>query len=99
MPADFSLTPSSVQFFITADVDPGAIARVTELFALRGLVPDFLKVSRYKKTGNIPESLSIDVRVSALDPHDQDVILNKLNAIISVVTVRKEVFFAKQKAA
>ena len=99
MPAQFSLTPSSVQYSITADIDPGVIARVTELFALRGLVPDLLKVSRYKKITHIPECLSIDVRVSGLNQHDQEVILRKLSSTICVQTVRKEVFFAKRNAA
>lgn len=99
MDAQFELSPSSIQYFITADVDPGVISRVTELFSLRSIVPDYLKVSRYKKTGLIPESLSIDIRVSGLTAHTQDVILQKLNSIVCVQCVRKEAIFKSVKAA
>lgn len=99
MNAPFELSPSSIQYFITADVDPGVISRVTELFSLRGIVPDYLKVSRYKRTGLIRETLSIDVRVTELNPHEQEVILQKLNMIVCVQTVRKEAIFISAKAA
>lgn len=99
MNAQFELSPSSIQYFITADVDPGVISRVTELFSLRGIVPNYLKVSRYKRTGNIPEALSIDVRVTGLNSHTQDVILQKLNSIVCVQTVRKEAIFKASRAA
>ena len=99
MNAHFELTPSSVQYFITADVDPGVISRVTELFSLRGITPDMLKLSRYKQTVLIQESLSIDVRVSGLSQPDQDVILQKLISLVCVQNVRKEVFFSCAKAA
>jgi len=99
MNAPFESTPSSVQYYITADVDPGVISRVTELFALRGITPDFLKVSRYKKTASIPENLSVDIRVSGLTQQEQDAILQKLSCLVCVVSVRKEVFFKASKAA
>lgn len=99
MPAQFNLTPSSVQFFISADVDPGVISRVIELFSLRGIVPHFLKVTRYTKMASIPESLSIDIRASGLSNKEQQIILNKLTAIVCVQNVRKEIHFQKSKAA
>lgn len=90
MNAQLELTPSSVQYYITADVDPGVISRVTELFALRGITPDYLKISRYKKTPSIPDLLSIDIRVSDLSNAEQDVILQKLISQVCVQNVRKE---------
>lgn len=99
MNAPSELLPTSVHYFITADVDPGVISRVTELFALRGITPDFLKVSRYKKTASIPENLSVDIRVSGLTQPEQDAILQKLSCLVCVVSVRKEIFFKVSKAA
>jgi acetolactate synthase small subunit len=97
MNAQSELLPSSVHYFITAIVDPGVISRVTELFALRGITPDFLKVSRYKQTASIPENLSIDIRVSNLGSAEQEVILQKLSSQICVQNVRKEEHFLIRK--
>ena len=33
-------TPDRAQFFVSADIDPGTLPRVLELFAKRGLTPD-----------------------------------------------------------
>ena len=45
MNAPFDLLPTTVQYFITTDVDPGAISRVVELFALRGITPKLAQSS------------------------------------------------------
>ena len=93
MSAEQSLSPTSVRFFITTDVDPGAIARVLEHFSLRGVTPDLLKVSQYKQTSLVRENLSFDIHVSGLSDDTYDVILQKLNAQVGVQSVRKESFF------
>lgn len=90
MNAQSELLPSTVHYFITAEVDPGVISRVTELFSLRGIIPDLLKVSRYKTNTLIPERLSIDIHVSNLNSAEQDVIFQKLSSQICVQNVRKE---------
>ena len=99
MNAPFDLLPTTVQYFITTDVDPGAISRVVELFALRGITPNSLKVHQYKKTPLIHEKLSIDIRISNLSEAEQNVIFQKLQAQVCVQTVRKEVVFKNIKAA
>lgn len=93
------LSPCRVQYFITADVDPGVISRVTEPFALRGIVPDLVRVSRYQKTSLIRETLSIDIHVSGLCQNEQDVILQKLQCLVSIQNVRKEAIFKLKKAS
>ena len=93
------LFPCKVQYFVTADVDPGVISRVTEPFALRGIVPDYVRVSRFQKTAQIREALSIDIHVSALSPQEQEVILQKLQCLVSVQNVRKEEVINLRKAS
>jgi len=93
MTAQSELSPSTTHYFITAEVDPGVISRVTELFSLRGIIPDLLKVSRYKMTASIPEKLSIDIHVSNMSKADQELIFQKLLSQVCVQNVRKEEHF------
>ncbi len=93
MSAEQSLLPTSVRYFITTDVDPGAIARVLEHFSLRGVIPDLLKVSQYKQTSLVSENLSFDIHVSGLSDDIYEVILQKLTCQVGVQSVRKESFF------
>jgi hypothetical protein len=90
-PIDFSLS-STVQYLISADVHPCTVSRVLDLFALRGTTPDQIKVNQYKKTPYTRESLSIDIHVSGLTSHEQDVVLEKISSQVCVQNVRKEVF-------
>lgn len=98
MNAPFELQSSSVNYLITAIVEPSVIARVSELFALRGITPDRFKVSRYKKLVGVNENLTIDISVSGLTPQEQEAILHKLNSQVCVISVRKEVCFTKKAA-
>lgn len=85
----------SVHFSITADADPGALPRVLELFALRGLTPDLVKVSKFKQQNFLKSNLAIDVHISGLSPAEQDIILQKLHTQVSVQNVREEVLLGK----
>ncbi|MBT5187534.1 MAG: hypothetical protein HOH19_11655 [Kordiimonadaceae bacterium] len=93
-PTEFS-SSSTVQYLISADVHPCTASRVLDLFALRGITPEHIKVSQYKKTPLIRESLCIDIRVSGLTSHEQDVILQKISAQICVQNVRIETIFKR----
>lgn len=84
-----------VHFSITTDADPGALPRVLELFALRGLTPDLVKVSKFKQQNSLKCNLAIDVHISGLSPAEQDIILQKLHTQISVQNVREEVLLGK----
>ena len=85
----------SVHFSITADADPGALPRVLELFALRGLTPDLVRVSKFKQQSFLRSNIAIDIHISGLNTAEQDIILHKLHAQISVQNVREEVLLGK----
>ncbi len=93
MSAEQSFLPTNVRYFVTTDVDPGAIARVLEHFAVRGITPNLLKVSQYKQTSLIRDNLSFDIHVSGLSDDIYEVILQKLTSQVGVQSVRKENFF------
>lgn len=89
-----SLPPTSVRFFITTDVDPGAIPRILEYFSVRGIIPDLLKVSQYKQTSLRRENLCFDIHVSGLSDEEYQIVLNKINEQVGVQNVRMESFVA-----
>ena len=91
------LSPSSVQYHITTDVHPGALSRVLQIFELRGITPDLLKVRQYKQNSPISENLSIDLHVSGLSETEEDVILQKILSQVCVQSVRKENFFQRSQ--
>ncbi len=94
MSAQPVLSPTSVRYFITTDVDPGAIPRVLEHFSVRGIIPDLLKVTQYKQTSLRHENLSLDVHVSGLAEEEYKVVLQKISAQIGVLNARMENYFA-----
>ena len=49
-------------FAVTANADPGAMPRILELFAKRGLVLDYCRMDRF---GN---KLSVELEIAGLDP-------------------------------
>ena len=49
-------------FAVTANADPGAMPRILELFAKRGLVLDYCRMDRF---GN---KLSVEFEIAGLDP-------------------------------
>ncbi|MBL4612986.1 MAG: hypothetical protein JKY91_04510 [Emcibacter sp.] len=97
MTTPVKLSPATVHYAITTEAHPGALPRVLELFAQRNITPDLLRVSKYKQSGFIDASLSIDIHVSGLSPAEQEVILHKLTVQISVQNVRQEVLYQKAR--
>ena len=91
------LSPSSVQYHITTDVHPGALSRVLQIFELRGITPDLLKVRQYQQSSLIRGNLSIDLYLSGLSETEEDVILQKLLSQVCVQSVRKENFFQRNQ--
>ena len=51
-------TPDRAQFFVSADIDPGTLPRVLELFAKRGLTPDSIHADGREN------ALAIDILIS-----------------------------------
>ncbi|MGE0259132.1 MAG: hypothetical protein AB7H71_03445 [Alphaproteobacteria bacterium] len=79
--SDRSSAPLSVSFSIHAPAEPGVMPRVLELFAKRGLVPQRWS-SAASDTG-----LSIDIRMTGLDPEAADYISRCMRQIRGVETV------------
>lgn len=75
-------SPAAACFSLTCAADPGAMPRVLELFAKRGLVPDSW-ISR--RTG--PDELSIDFQLEGLDWDVADVMAHQMRQMVSVQTV------------
>lgn len=88
-------TNTTVQYFITADADPAALPRVLELFAMRGITPDLVKVCQYKQHSFPAQNLSIDIHVAGLSAAEQDIIYHKLGAQVAVQNVRQENLYQK----
>ena len=59
-----SATPSRdvAYFAVTANADPGAMLRILELFAKRGLVLDYCRMDRFG------DKLSDELEIAGLDP-------------------------------
>lgn len=77
-------------FSLTADVEPGVMPRVLELFAKRSLVPLRCHsdvVARRGKEGGGATALSIDLQVAGLTPELSDYIARCLRQIWGVETV------------
>ena len=60
----FDQTGPVACFSVTAVADPGALPRILELFAKRGLVPVQMSASR---TGPDDGGLSVDIRMTDMD--------------------------------
>ena len=55
-------------FAVTANADPGAMPRILELFAKRGLVLDYCRMDRFG------DKLSVELEIAGLDPeHAADI--------------------------
>lgn len=93
MSADLPLSPTSVRYFITTDVDPGIISRVLEYFVIRDVIPDLLKVSRYRQPSLSQENLSFDIHLSGLSTTEYEVVLQKITSLVGVQNARMENFF------
>ncbi len=89
--------PTTAHYSITADAHPGALPRILELFALRNITPDLVKVRQYKQDEIFDTNLSIDIHVSGLSGPEQQIIFHKLVAQVSVQNVRKEILFRKAR--
>lgn len=76
-------------FSVSSDVDPSALPRVLEVFALRDLVPTQVHVAQvgYGPPRDGESELAIDVQVSGLDAEAAEPIARKLRAIICVRSV------------
>ena len=59
-----SATPSRdvAYFAVTANADPGAMPRILEFFAKRGLVLDYCRMDRFG------DKLSTELEIAGLDP-------------------------------
>lgn len=73
-------------FSLTADVEPGVMPRVLELFAKRGLVPLRCHSDVVAKRGGA-SALSIDLQVGELTPELCDYVARCLRQIWGVETV------------
>ena len=93
-----NLPPITVHYAIIADAHPGALPRVLELFALRNITPDLVKVRKYSKSSYHDGNLSIDIHVTGLSPKEQDITRHKLGAQISVQNVREEILHINKRA-
>ena len=98
MSTPIELQPTTIHYTVTTDAHPGALPRVLELFALRNITPDLVKVRKYKQSRFFEANLSIDVHVSGLNVAEQSIISHKLAAQISVQNVREEVLFQKTRS-
>ena len=49
-------------FAVTANADPGAMPRILEFFAKRGLVLDYCRMDRFG------DKLSVEIEIAGLDP-------------------------------
>ena len=60
----FSTGPSRevAYFAVTANADPGAMPRILEFFAKRGLVLDYCRMDRFG------DKLSTELEIAGLDP-------------------------------
>ena len=58
-------TPDRAQFFVSADIDPGTLPRVLELFAKRGLTPDSIHADCRENALAIDISISKDADLAA----------------------------------
>lgn len=98
MSALINFSTSTVHYSVTTDAHPGALPRVLELFALRNITPDLVKVSKFKSPTFREGNLSIDVHVSGLSSEEQAIVLHKLASQVSVQNVREEILFQKSRA-
>lgn len=80
-------------FAIRSAADPGALSRVVELFAKRGLVPKSVH-ARLAGAGD-EASLLIDVQIDGLDPDLAERIADALRQITTV----ERVLTARKRAA
>ena len=69
-------------FSLQADIDPGTLPRVLELFAKRGLVPNSW-ISRTEGTAD----LSIDVQIDAMEWQQAELLAASMRQIPMVRTV------------
>ena len=92
-----NLSEATAHYSITADAHPGALPRILELFALRNITPDLVKVSKYKQVDFHGDILDISIHVLGLKPAEHEIILHKLASHISVYTVREELLFQKNR--
>lgn len=74
----------TVCFSVIALAEPGAMPRVLEVFAKRGLVP-----SKWQSTlaGRRGEELHIDVQVDGPDPELQERLVQSLRQVVAVQSV------------
>lgn len=75
---------STFCFSIHSDVDPAALPRVLEVFALYGFVPDQCHASR---TGGVEDELVIDLQMSAIDADQAGLLAKRLGRVVSVTAV------------
>ncbi|VAX05581.1 hypothetical protein MNBD_ALPHA03-679 [hydrothermal vent metagenome] len=93
-----NLPPITVHYAIIADAHPGALPCVLELFALRNITPDLMKVRKYNKSSYHDGTITIDIHVTGLLPKEQDIIRHKLDAQISVQNVREEILHINRRS-
>ncbi len=93
------LPPDTVHYSITSDAHPGALSCVLEIFALRNIIPDMLKASKYRQNGNQAGCLSIDIHITGPDPIEQEIIFHKLAAQVSVQNIREEILYRAKLAS
>jgi len=71
-------------FSVIADVEPGALPRVLEIFAKRGLVPSKLLSALAGAQG---EELHIDIQLGGVDDGLMDRLAKSISQVVSVRSV------------
>jgi len=75
---------STFCFSVHSDVDPAALPRVLEVFALYGFVPDQCHASR---TGGPADELVVDLQMSSIDADQAGLLAKRLGRVVSVTNV------------
>lgn len=75
---------STFCFSVHSDVDPAALPRVLEVFALYGFVPDQCHASR---SGGQADELVVDLQMSEIDADQATLLAKRLGRVVSVTNV------------
>ena len=85
VPANRPLSATQVScFHVVAEAHPGAIGRLLEVVAKRGLVPSYLHSILGGRDG---DELAVDLQVAGLDEATRTLVAAQLRAAVTVRTV------------
>ena len=75
---------STFCFSVHSDVDPAALPRVLEVFALHGFVPDQCHACR---SGGVADELVVDLQMSEIDAGQALLLAKRLGRLVTVTSV------------